>query len=232
MIDRRARVIACLALVASVLVSACGGSNGTPTSPSTPVAAGTKIISISGTLAFGDVTLGSTKELTITVSNTGTATLSFTGITASGGLTTHSAASPTSGSVPAGGSLPVLFRFTPASAGAFSGTVTFTADHTSGTNIISMSGTGVAAPTPPITLVGVVLDSATRRALSGVRVSALTPSLLTTIATTTTDGNGFYSIVVPSATAMTVSYTLNGYNIQNVSSTFSADARRDIDLGC
>lgn len=218
-----------LVLFLSVAVSSCGGG-GSPTSPSsTPAATGTKIIALTGSLAFGEVTVGSSKESTVTVTNSGSATLSFSGITASGGLTTHSAASPTSGSIPPGGNLAVLFRFTPTAAGTFSGTVTFSADHTSGTNTIAMAGTGVAAPTPPITLVGLVTDAATRRPLGGVRVSALT-SAVANVGSATTDGNGYYSMVIPSATALSISYSLTGYDFQSSTITFTADTRRDVTL--
>ena len=194
--------------VGLVFVAACGGGSSSPTAPSSTTTT-TKVIALAGPLAFGEVTVGTSRDLTLTISNNGNAVLTL-------GDTN--------------GSTTMSVRFTPSAVGALSGTLTINADHTSGTNTIAISGTGTAAPTPPITLVGAVLDSATRRALGGVRVSALTPSLLTTLATTTTDGNGFYSLVVPSATALTVNYTLTGYNIQNVSSNFSADARRDINL--
>jgi hypothetical protein len=232
MIDRRARLSACLSVVASLVLSACGGGGGgssSPTSPSpAPTVAATRIIAISGSLAFGDVVVGSSREATITISNTGTAALSFTGITATGGLTTHSTASPKSGSIAPGGSQSVLFRFTPASAGSFSGTVTITSDHTSGTNTIAISGTGVGAP---VTVTGVVTDSATNRAVGGVRVSALrNDTSAQSLATATTDGNGFYSMVVPSATAISMGYSRDGYNQQSATVTFTGDTRRDIRL--
>ena len=216
--------------VGLVFVAACGGGSSSPTAPSSTTTT-TKVIALAGPLAFGEVTVGTSRDLTLTISNNGNAVLTL-GDTLSISATFGSNVSSTGGSktIQPNGSTTMSVRFTPSAVGALSGTLTINADHTSGTNTIAISGTGTAAPTPPITLVGAVLDSATRRALGGVRVSALTPSLLTTLATTTTDGNGFYSLVVPSATALTVNYTLTGYNIQNVSSNFSADARRDINL--
>ncbi len=81
------------------LTIACGGGEGsTPTSPSaaTP-SAPTRIISVSGNLAFGDVPVGSQRELSYTITNSGNATLTVTGTTVSGGLVTHTTASWTSG---------------------------------------------------------------------------------------------------------------------------------------
>ena len=64
---------------------ACGGGKSTPTSPSstTPPAA-TRIIAVSGNLAFGDVPVGSQRELTYTITNSGNATLTVTGTTVTG----------------------------------------------------------------------------------------------------------------------------------------------------
>ena len=46
---------------------ACGGGKSTPTSPSsTAPPAATRIIAVSGNLAFGDVPVGSQRELTYT----------------------------------------------------------------------------------------------------------------------------------------------------------------------
>jgi hypothetical protein len=223
LIPNLARPAITLALICLTL--ACGG--GKSSSPTAPTATATRIIALEGSLAFGDVTVGQTKALDITVRNTGTGPMSVTGVTAPTSVASMLSSSGSSSTVPAGGASTITVRFTPSSVGTFSGTITVTADQTSGTNTIQFSGSGIGAP---ITVVGVVTDSSTRAALGGVRVSALTPSLLTTIASTTTDGNGFYSFVVPSATSLNMNYTLNGYNIRNVSETFSGDSRRDIAL--
>ena len=51
-----------------------------------------------------------------------------------------------SGTIAAGGSQEVVIQFAPTAAQAYSGTLTVTSDATSGTNTISVSGTGTAAP--------------------------------------------------------------------------------------
>src|ERR1051326_3004278 len=86
-------VLACLV--------ACGGGGGSPTSPGSTT--GTKIIGVSGNLAFGHVTVGTTAPATFTISNSGTATLTVTGMTVTGGLSSVSAATWTSGTIAAGG---------------------------------------------------------------------------------------------------------------------------------
>lgn len=216
-----------VAVIASMAV-ACGGGK-SPTSPttttSTPSASATRVIALDGTLAFGDVVVGQSKELVVTIRNTGTGTMTLTGITGSGGVTTQTAASPTTGTIPAGGSLNVTFRFTPTTTGSISGTITFTTDHTSGTNTITLTAAGVGAP---VTVVGVVTDAGTRAPIGGVRVAALkNDATLQNFATTTTDGNGYYSIVVPSATAISLQFSKDGYTFRSSVVTFSADTRQD-----
>jgi hypothetical protein len=119
-----------------------GGSAGTPTTP-TPVATPTRIINLTGNLAFGDVTVGTSRELTFTIGNGGNATLTVTSLSISGGLSTQTTASFTSGTIVAGGSQSVTIRFTPTTATAFSGTITVNGDQTSGSNTIGITGTGL-----------------------------------------------------------------------------------------
>lgn len=205
-------------LVVSLFTTACGGGK-SPTSPTASSGPPSKVIELSGSLALGEILVGASREATLTIRNTGNTALSFTGITATGGLTNFCAATPTSGSVPAGGSLAVVFRCTPTTAGNFSGTITITADQTSGTNTTTLSLTAVA---PPVTLVGVIVDANTRAPLGSVRVSVGSSS-------TTTDGNGYYSLVVPSG-SITVSYSRSGYNSQTSNVTLTGDTRRDVNL--
>lgn len=120
---------------------ACGGGKSTPTSPSntTPPAA-TRIIAVSGNLAFGDVPVGSQRELTYTITNSGNATLTVTGTTISGGLSTHTLSSVTAGSIAAGATQTVSVRFQPTAAGSYSGTISVNGDQTSGSNTVAISG--------------------------------------------------------------------------------------------
>jgi hypothetical protein len=215
---RNARRLAVL-MSALVVLAACGKE--TPTSPSGGGAT-TRIIGVSGSLSFGGVQVGSSASQTFTISNSGNAALTFTGLTVSGGIVSHFAATPTSGSVPAGGNVVVTVRFTPQSGGTFSGTLSVTADQTSGTNSLPISGTGV---TPPVTLVSVVTDANTRAPVGGIAVQVSAGGQ--TVGTASTDGNGYFSIVVPSSTALTVNLTRSGYNAASFTATLTADTRRD-----
>lgn len=134
----------CFALLPFVF--ACGGGKSSPTSPSpvTPPAA-TRVIAVSGNLAFGDVPVGSQRDLSYTISNTGTATLTVTGTTISGGLSTHTLFSWTSGAIAPGATQPVTVRFQPTASGSYSGTISVNGDQTGGSNTVAISGTATGA---------------------------------------------------------------------------------------
>jgi hypothetical protein len=109
-----------------------------------PTPTGTRIIQLSGSLAFGSVQVGTTSTATLTVGNSGTGTLTVSGITYPTGFSGNWA----SGTIAAGGSRPVTVTFAPTATSDYGGTVTVNADRTSGTNTISASGTGTASPAP------------------------------------------------------------------------------------
>jgi hypothetical protein len=119
----------------------CGGNNNSPTSPST--ATGTRIITLSGNLAFGNVLIGSQGTATLTITNNGNSTLTVTGMVGPGAFTS----SWTSGTILAGRSQSSTIVFTPTAAGNYTGTVSVNGDQTSGTNTIQISGAGVS-PAP------------------------------------------------------------------------------------
>jgi hypothetical protein len=141
------KIAALLTLLAAV--SACSKSNN-PNSPSnnTP----TKIISLSGSLNFGNVNVGQSANLTFTISNTGNTTLTISGMTVNNGLSSVLGASWTGGSIAAGSSQQVTLQFAPTAAQVYSGTLTVNGDFTSGSNTLAVSGTGVALLKANITL--------------------------------------------------------------------------------
>lgn len=144
------RLVALVSLAATV--SACGSSSTSPTP--TPPAAVTRIITVSGNLAFGSVNIGESPTRTFTISNSGNATLTFTSLSAAGGTgATGYAATPTSGSVSPGGSLTVTLRFTPPAALFYSHVLSVVGDQTSGGAAINVSGSGVN-PNPIFALSG------------------------------------------------------------------------------
>jgi uncharacterized protein YkwD len=123
------------------------------------------VITLSGNLAFGAVEVGKTSELTLTIGNSGARTLSVTGITSPAGYTPNW----TSGTIAPGGSQQVTVRFAPAAAQSYDGTLVVNGDQTSGTNTVSLSGTGsLAAPTLS-TLTGLTAEQGAG-ALSGATI--------------------------------------------------------------
>lgn len=145
MIFRRTSVVWLLA----GLLTGCGGGGGSsPTSPTPPAStAPTRIVSVTGNLAFGEVAVGASRDLAMTITNLGNAALTVTSLSVSGGLVLHTTATFTSGTIAAGGSQPVTIRFAPTAEGNFSSTITVNGDQTSGTNTIAISGSAISALT-------------------------------------------------------------------------------------
>jgi hypothetical protein len=85
----------------------------------------------------------SSSAQSVTLSNTRNATLSITGITASGDF---SETNTCSASLAAGASCTLSVTFTPTAAGSRSGTLTITDNASPATQTVRLTGTGVAAP--------------------------------------------------------------------------------------
>jgi hypothetical protein len=114
-----------------------------------PGVAATRIIGVSGNLAFGNVAVGQTASSTFTITNTGNSTLTITNITIPGCAANFSA-TWTSGTIPPGGSQQVTQTYSPTSAQNCSGTLTVVGDQTGGTNTLPISGNGTpSSSTPP-----------------------------------------------------------------------------------
>ncbi len=109
----------------------------------------TRIISLSGNLAFGTVAGGSSAQRTLTIANTGSQALNVSSIT----YPSYFSGNWSSGTIPAGGSRDVIVTFSPNVSGPYGGTVTVNSDATSGVNTITTSGTGGIAPLPDLTIV-------------------------------------------------------------------------------
>lgn len=135
---------------ATITVTAAGASN----SPQTVAVLLTvnqptsRVIRVSGDLAFGKVTVGQSAQRTLTIFNDGEATLSVSAISYPLGFS-----GTWSGTIAAGGSRAVTVTFAPTAAQSYGGTITVNSDATGGTNTISCSGTGVTT-TKIIRLVG------------------------------------------------------------------------------
>lgn len=131
-----------VAILFSVTLVGCGGGgdNSSPTGPSSSTPS--RIMGLAGNLAFGTVNVGSSSESTLTITNSGTQTLTVTGMTISGGFGDQIRASWTSGGIAPGASQAVRIAFVPTTPGAYSGTLTVNGDQTSGNNTVPVSGTG------------------------------------------------------------------------------------------
>jgi len=120
-------------------------ANGSPVAYWSFATAGvTRIIGLSGDLAFGPVTVGATATRPLTISNTGTSTLTVTGITYPPGFS-----GVWSGTIAAGGSQVVTVTFAPTAVTTYTGTVSVASDKTSGTNTTAASGAGTGTLNPP-----------------------------------------------------------------------------------
>ena len=94
-------------------------------------------------LAFGTVTAGQTEDLAVTVSNTGSAPLSVSGLSVTGaGFSIVSPAVPFN--VAPGAAQAVTVRFAPGSGGAANGTLSIASNDAASPASVTLSGTGVA----------------------------------------------------------------------------------------
>jgi hypothetical protein len=191
-----------MALTVLLATAACNKDK-TPTSP-TPTAGA--VVGMSGNLSFGNVTVGSSATSTLTISNTGTAALTVTGVTYPAGFTGNF----TSGTIAPAGTQAVTVTFTPTTATAYTGTITVAGNHSSGTNTIAVSGTGAGAVT--FTLSGHVTESAPTisTVLAGAVVTIIDGANQGKTATSGTDGR--YQIAGVVNGGFTITTTLAGYN--------------------
>ncbi len=108
----------------------------------------TRILALSGSLAFGNVMTNRTSQKTLNVGNTGNRPLTVTSIDTPAGFS----ASPTSFTVAAGGSQAVTVTFAPTAIADYTGIVTVNApDKTGGSDTVACSGSGVDNTPPQIT---------------------------------------------------------------------------------
>ncbi|MDA0163824.1 choice-of-anchor D domain-containing protein [Solirubrobacter ginsenosidimutans] len=143
----------------------------------------------SSTLAFGSVKVGATGTQQVTVTNSGTRTLSLGGVTVSGPFTI--ASSTCADTLAAGASCVITLAFAPAATGDATGALTIASD--AGSPEVALTATGVAAPTstPP----------------SG---ATLPPNAKTTFTATTSSAGGPSTVTVPLRCPNGVACTLDG----------------------
>jgi len=120
------------------------GCQGVSTSKSATQTLQSGTLSLSGaSLDFGSVTSGTSKTLSMTFSNTGTASITVSSASISSQYFSVSAPSLPM-AILAGQSIPVSFVFSPNATGTFNATVSITTNASNSAATLSLTGTGVA----------------------------------------------------------------------------------------
>ena len=181
------------------IITNCSSTYGVTSNNATltvnPIAA--PIIGVSGNLAFGNWTVGSSSSLqTLTISNTGNATLSVSSISYPAGFT-----GSYTGNIGAGSSVNVAVYFSPTSATSFGGTVTVNSNATNGTNTISCSGTGIA-PAPTIS------SFSPTSGAEGISVTITGTNFSTTAGNNAVKFNGTTATITGTPTATSITATV------------------------
>ncbi|MEM9858555.1 MAG: choice-of-anchor D domain-containing protein [Bacteroidota bacterium] len=130
-------------------------TSGTNTRAVSGSGAGSRIISLSGNLAFGQVQVNTNAYRTLTIRNTGNTTLTVFSISYPPGFSGN-----WNGTIPPGGSRNVSVRFRPTlSGGIYGGSIVVNSNRTSGTNTRSVSGLGFGGGGPlPIDPIEPIID--------------------------------------------------------------------------
>jgi hypothetical protein len=100
---------------------------------------GAAAISLNGNLDFGDITVNSSANKTLTINNSGPTALEVSNIQVPIGFSAY----PSSCNIEARGSKDITITFSPVELTTYSGTITVVSDAESGNSTISVSGTGV-----------------------------------------------------------------------------------------
>ena len=135
--------------IITVTSDATSGSNTIATN-GLGVVATSKVISITGDLSFGEVTVGQTSTKTLIIRNLGNSELSVSNIS----LPADFSADQMSFTVSSGQNQHVKITFSPQTNQVYSGIITLTSDATSGSNTIATNGLGVVATSRVISITG------------------------------------------------------------------------------
>jgi hypothetical protein len=101
-----------------------------------------RVVALSGNLAFGNATIGSSVQATLTINNKGFGKLNVTGITYPAGFSGNWSV----GEIPPGGSRAVKVTFSPMTSQSYGGNLSVISNATSGVAFLGLSGTGKPAP--------------------------------------------------------------------------------------
>lgn len=215
------------------------GSPSAVTLNGTGTAAPAPAISLNAsTLTFASQVMGTTSaSQSVTVSNSGTAPLTFSALTlagtAAGDFTRSGTCTPT-GVLAAAGSCTVTFTFTPAAVGARSATLTLASDASNGSAVLSLAGTGAAVPVPAVSLAPASLafgnqtDSVTSNArtitLSNTGTAALSISSITATSGYAVTHNCGASLAASASCTLSVTFTPAGLGAASGSVSVASNA--------
>jgi hypothetical protein len=116
----------------------CDSTSGNNSIPISGAGLATRIISLSGDLAFGSVKVGDTKTATLTITNSGNSTLTISNVTYPTGFTGNWPG----GTIDVGGSQDVTVTFNPSSPVPYAGQIFVASDATAGDGSIYVSASG------------------------------------------------------------------------------------------
>jgi hypothetical protein len=200
----------------TVAANQTAGSNTLAVSGSADIS---RIIALSGNMAFGNVPMGTTKTAILTISNTGNAPLNVTGISYPAGFS-----GAFTGVIPAGGFQTVTVTFSPTLIQSYGGDLSVASDQNGGTNTLALSGSGIAATrvisvSGTITFGNVPVGSSATRVLS-ITNSGNSPLNVTNITYPAGMSGAFVGVIAPGGT-QNVTVSFKPTIIQSVSSNIT-----------
>jgi hypothetical protein len=194
------------ALVGFALLTCCGGGSSSTTPPATSPA-----ISLSSTsLTFSGQFVGSTSTAqSITVTDTGTAALTISGIAPSGDFSQTNTCGT---GIAASGVCTISVKFTPTATGARTGSITITDNASGSPQTVSLTGTGTSVNVSPssLTFSGVAVNATSASqpiAISNTANAALSITSITATAPFAQTNNCGSSVAASGSCTINVTFT-------------------------
>jgi hypothetical protein len=208
---------------------------GTGTQP--PMSGSPSISAIPSTLAFGNVTIGQSSDMTVAISNRGAAALVVSSLTASGtGFSVTGPSTPLT--ILPGAASTVTVRFAPSSAGPQTGTLLIASNDPATPSLtISLSASGTVAPSPQVPVVDIspaTLDFGTVASgqMKDLTLTVRNNGSAALMVNSTTSSNPRFTIMSPStpfnvgagsSQGITVRFTPTGSGAQTGTLTFASN---------
>ncbi|MGC1835619.1 MAG: choice-of-anchor D domain-containing protein, partial [Candidatus Acidiferrales bacterium] len=206
-------------VLAIVGLSSCAGyTSAGKTNPGNP---GAGVLSASATsLTFGSVAVGNNATQSLTVTNTGTATVTISQATMSGAGFSVIGGNP-SGTIPVGQTSTIQVQFAPTTAGAITGSLTVISDASNSPLMISLSATGtqtgLAVAPFALTFGNVVVGQTGTQSVELTNTG--TTNVVINLATVTGNGFGISGLSLPKT--LTAGQSLS-FNVQFAPTTAGA----------